>query len=199
MSTGYRCALYLRVSTRGQFTANQRGELEEWARKSGHQITHVFEDVGVSGRRAIDHRPQFDQMLAAASRHEFDMVAVWSVDRLGRSLVELCSMLDYLIGFGVHVYVRQIDLDTRTAAGRALFGILAVFSEFEWALFGQRIRLGITRARRNGGRHGRPRIAEDTRLAVRMLASSGLPQTEVARRTGVSRATVQREIREVPR
>lgn len=192
--SGQRCAVYLRVSTRGQHTENQRHELQSWADRTSHEITHTFEDVGLSGRRTTI-RPQFDHMLAAAVRGEFDMLAVWSVDRLGRSLVELCSTLDSLIGAGVHVYVRQIDLDTRTATGRALFGILGAFSEYESALFGQRVRLGLARVRRNGQRLGRPRIAEDTRLAVRTLASSGLPQTEVARRTGVSRATVQREIK----
>ena len=79
-----RVALYLRVSTTGQTTTNQRRELEAVAERHGWQIVKVFEDTGISGKHGRDKRPGFDRLCRAAVRKEFDVVAAWSVDRLDR-------------------------------------------------------------------------------------------------------------------
>src|SRR5258705_6870427 len=81
-----RVAIYLRVSTSKQDTDNQRRELEAVAARSGWHVERVYEDAGISGAKGRDKRPGLDAMLKAVNTKEFDMVATWSVDRLGRSL-----------------------------------------------------------------------------------------------------------------
>ena len=81
-----RVALYLRVSTKGQSVENQRRELEAVAKRSGWRIVETYKDAGISGAKGRDKRPGFDRLLKDATRRKFDMIAAWSVDRLGRSL-----------------------------------------------------------------------------------------------------------------
>ena len=90
-----RVAVYLRVSTGEQTTENQRRELEAVAARHGWCVVEFFEDAGISGAKGRDKRPGLDRLLKAVARRDVDMVAAWSVDRLGRSLVDL---LDFLRG-----------------------------------------------------------------------------------------------------
>ena len=91
-----RVAIYLRVSTSKQETSNQRRELEAVAARSGWQIVKIFEDAGISGAKGRDQRPGLDAMMKAVNAREFDLVAAWSVDRLGRSLTDLLATLQGL-------------------------------------------------------------------------------------------------------
>ena len=84
-----RVAIYIRVSTSKQDTDNQRRELEAVAERSGWKVVKVYEDAGISGAKGRDQRPALDAMMKAVNAKEFDMVASWSVDRLGRSLTDL--------------------------------------------------------------------------------------------------------------
>jgi DNA invertase Pin-like site-specific DNA recombinase len=79
-----RAALYARVSTTGQTVANQLQELRQVAERHGWEIVHEYRDQGISGAKGRDKRPQFDEMLKAANRREFDIIMSWSVDRLAR-------------------------------------------------------------------------------------------------------------------
>ena len=88
-----RVALYLRVSTSEQTTRNQRRELHAVAERHGWHIVATYEDAGVSGAKGRDKRPGFDRLMMAVARREIDMVAAWSVDRLGRSLTDLLTFL----------------------------------------------------------------------------------------------------------
>jgi DNA invertase Pin-like site-specific DNA recombinase len=94
-------------------------------------------------------------MLKDAVRRSFDMVACWSVDRLGRSLTDLLGSLDCLNEAGVDLFLHQQAIDTSTAAGKMLFQMLGVFSEFERALIRERVNAGLARAREKGTRSGR--------------------------------------------
>ena len=91
-----RVALYLRVSTTGQNTTNQRRELEAVAERHGWEVVHVFSDNGISGAKGRKDRPGLEALLKGVARREFDMVAAWSVDRLGRSLQDLIEVLSDL-------------------------------------------------------------------------------------------------------
>jgi DNA invertase Pin-like site-specific DNA recombinase len=95
-----RVALYLRVSTGEQTTENQRLELEAVAARSGWEIVAVFEDAGISGAKGRDKRPGFDKLLKGATSRKFDMIAAWSVDRLGRSLQDLIGFMNELRALG---------------------------------------------------------------------------------------------------
>jgi DNA invertase Pin-like site-specific DNA recombinase len=119
-----RVALYLRVSTGEQTTENQRLELEAVAARSGWEIVAVFEDAGISGAKGRDKRPGYDKLLKAATARKFDMIAAWSVDRLGRSLQDLIGFMNELRALGVDLYLHKQALDTSTPSGRAMFGML---------------------------------------------------------------------------
>src|SRR6516164_6836915 len=105
MSKQKRVALYVRVSTEEQTTANQVRELKAWAEHAGHDVVKTYRDHGVSGAKGRDERPAFDALLTAAVRREFDMIAVWSSDRLGRSMSHLIEVLETIKGTGVGHYI----------------------------------------------------------------------------------------------
>ncbi len=154
----------------------------------------MYEDAGISGAKGRDKRPQFDAMLKDAIRREFDILAVWSVDRLGRSLQDLIGCLNEFHATGVELYMHRQAIDTTTPAGKALFGMLGVFAEFERALIRERVCAGLARARETGTKSGRPigRPQAPGKATALKLLEDGLGVREVARRTGLSPATVSR-------
>jgi DNA invertase Pin-like site-specific DNA recombinase len=139
-------AIYLRVSTSEQTTANQRRELQAVAKRHGWSVVKVFEDAGISGAKGRNERPALDAMLKAVARREVDMVAAWSVDRLGRSLTDLLDLLRELHAKGVDLFPHKQGLDTSTPSERAMFQMMGVFAEFEWAMIRER----ATRAKEQG-------------------------------------------------
>src|SRR5438105_2787108 len=140
-------ALYLRVSTGEQTVENQRRELLAAANRRGWRVVAEFCDEGISGANGRDKRPGFDRLHRAITRRQFDIVAAWSVDRLGRSLQDLVAFLGELHGAGVDLYLDRQGIDTSTPAGKALFQMLGVFAEFERSIIQERIAAGIARAR----------------------------------------------------
>ncbi|HLY07354.1 MAG TPA: recombinase family protein [Rhizomicrobium sp.] len=188
-----RVALYLRVSTDDQTIENQRRELEAVAARHGWQIVATFADEGVSGAKGRDKRPGFDRLCKGVQRRDFDMVAAWAVDRLGRSLQDLVSFLGELQSKGVDLFLHQQGLDTSTPSGRAMFGMLGVFAEFERAMIISRVHAGLARARSQGKTLGRPSGLTDAkdRKAREMLAS-GVGILKVARTLGVGTGTIQK-------
>jgi DNA invertase Pin-like site-specific DNA recombinase len=141
-----RIGIYLRVSTSGQTTENQRRELEAVAARSGWQVVQVYEDAGISGAKGRDKRPAFDRMLRDATARKIDMIAAWSVDRLGRSLQDLVGFLTELQALGCHLYLHQQAIDTTTPSGRAMFRMCGVFAEFERAMIVERVNAGLASA-----------------------------------------------------
>jgi DNA invertase Pin-like site-specific DNA recombinase len=102
-----RVALYLRVSTSEQTTRNQRRELRAVAERHGWTVAATFEDTGISGSKGREARPGFDALMMAVARREIDMVVAWSVDRLGRSLLDLLGFLRDLHAKGVDLFLHQ--------------------------------------------------------------------------------------------
>jgi len=143
-----RVALYLRVSTAGQTVENQRRELEAWAGRAGHEVVAAYADEGVSGAGGRDRRPQLDLMLKDAARRRFDLLAAWSVDRLGRSLPDLVNALKDLHEAGVGLFLHRQGLDTTTSSDRPMSGMMGVFAEYERAMVRERVNAGLTRAGR---------------------------------------------------
>jgi DNA invertase Pin-like site-specific DNA recombinase len=187
-----RAAIYLRVSTDLQTTDNQDMALREIADKMHWDIVQVYADNGVSGAKGRDKRPQFDALCKGATRREFDLVMAWSVDRLGRSLQDLISFLSELHSLKIDLYLHQQGLDTSTPSGRAMFQMLGVFAEFERAMIQSRVKAGLARARANGKRLGRPKIAAGTEDAIRAALARGAGIRKVAAALGVGVGTVSR-------
>jgi DNA invertase Pin-like site-specific DNA recombinase len=135
-------------------------------------------------------------MLKDAVRRKFDVVMVWAVDRLGRSLPDLVGSMQELRGAKVDLFIHQQGLDTTTPAGRAMFGMLGVFSEFERAMIVARVNAGLARARTSGTKSGkaigRPRIKAKIEQRIREELAAGHGILKVASIVGVGSGTVQR-------
>jgi DNA invertase Pin-like site-specific DNA recombinase len=191
-STMKRIAIYLRVSSSKQETSNPRRELEAVAKRSGWEIVKVYEDAGISGAKGREGRPGLDAMLKAVNAREFDLVATWSVDRLGRSLTDLLSILQCLKDKGVDLFLHQQGLDTSTTAGKAMFQMLGVFAEFERGIIRERVNAGLARAKANGVALGRPRIDPAVEKRIKQLRSKGYGFLKIGRELGVGTSAVQR-------
>ena len=152
----------------------------------------TFADEGISGSKGRAERPGYDALLKAVSRREVDIVAAWSVDRLGRSLPDLVAFLSDIQARGTDLYLHQQAIDTSTPSGRMLFQMLGVFAEFERAMITARIRAGHERARSKGVKFGRPAIAPIRLDRVKEALGNGHSIRAIAKATGVSTATVQR-------
>jgi DNA invertase Pin-like site-specific DNA recombinase len=193
--SGKRVAIYLRVSTSEQTTANQRRELKAVAKRHGWIVASEFEDAGISGAKGRDQRPGLDAMMKAVARREIDMVAAWSVDRLGRSLIDLLDLLRELHAKNVDLFLHQQGLDTSAPSGRAMFQMMGVFAEFERAIIRERVLAGLARAREQGTQLGRRRL-EDTDAkkvaAILSARASGAGIRRIAQELGVGVGTVLR-------
>lgn len=185
-----RVAIYTRVSTDRQSTDNQLQALREWAERAGHEVVAVYEDKGISGAKGRGQRQQFDAMLKAAVRREFDLVAVWSTDRLARSLLDLIEALQTIRGSGAGLFIHSQGLDTSTPAGKMLFQVLGSIAEFERELIIARVNAGLDRARSQGKVLGRPTIPSLKRKAIREALMAGASVRETAKRTRVAVGTV---------
>jgi len=189
-----RVAIYLRVSTSKQDTDNQRRELEAVAARSGWHIERVYEDAGISGAKGRDKRPGLDAMLKAVNAKEFDMVAAWSVDRLGRSLTDLLGFLQGLHDKGVDLFLHQQGLDTSTTAGKAMFQMLGVFAEFERGIIRERVNAGLARAKAKGTKLGRRPVKPSVEARIRELKATGMGILKIGRTIGIGTSVVQRVI-----
>jgi len=193
-----RVAIYLRVSTSKQETSNQRLELETVAERSGWQVARVFEDAGISGAKGRDKRPGLDAMMKAVNAKEFDMVATWSVDRLGRSLTDLLAILQGLQDKGVDLFLHQQGLDTSTSAGKAMFQMLGVFAEFERGIIRERVNAGLARAKANGTKLGRRRIRPSADARIQELRAEGHGIHRIRKTLGLGTSVVQRVFNQDP-
>jgi DNA invertase Pin-like site-specific DNA recombinase len=187
-----RVAIYARVSTDGQTTDNQLRELVTAAERHGWDVTVQYLDKGISGAKGREARPAFNAMCQALGRREFDLIAAWSVDRLGRSLQDLVTFLGELHGKHVDLYLHQQGLDTTTPAGKALFQMMGVFAEFERSMIVERVKSGLARARSQGKQLGRPRLDATREAKVLALRAQGKGILKIAKDIGIGVGTVKR-------
>src|SRR5205823_10647239 len=187
-----RVAIYIRVSTSKQDTVNQRRELEAVAKRAGWEVVKVYQDAGISGAKGRDKRPGLDAMMKAVNAKEFDMVASWSVDRLGRSLTDLLGILQALHDKGVGLFLHQQGLDTTTSAGKAMFQMLGVFAEVERGIIRERVNAGLARARAKGTKLGRRTVKSSVEARIRELKANGMGILKIGRTVGVGTSVVQR-------
>ena len=190
-----RVAIYTRVSTGSQTTTNQLRELRAAAKRLGHQVVAEFTDEGISGAKGREGRPGLNKLLEGVTRRDFDKVMAWSVDRLGRSLPDLLTFMGELKAKGVDLYLHQQSLDTSTPAGKAMFQMLGVFSEFEREIIRERVNAGLARAKAQGKTLGRPRRDEAKRVkAIGKLRKQGIGILKIARQLGIGVSVVQRVV-----
>ena len=182
-----RAAVYARVSTTDQNCDNQLLELRRYCGARGWSIAREFVDRGVSG--AKDRRPALDELVVDAKRRRFDVLVCWRLDRLGRNLKHLITVLDDLQGLGVAFVSLGEGIDATTPSGRLQLHLLAAIAEFERARIVERVRAGLARAKAQGKRLGRPRA---TTPPVRL--PEGLTCRQAATLWGVSKSTAARRL-----
>lgn len=184
-----RVALYLRVSTDQQTVENQLQELQAVAQRLDWHIVETLADEGISGAKGRDKRSGYDKLMKMVARKEVDLIACWSVDRLGRSLQHLVSFLGEINERGVDLYLHTQGLDTSTPAGRAMFSMLSVFAEFERSILRQRIMAGLARSTK---RAGRPRLDPLKVKKVEKLLAQGVSLSVTAKKAKVGVGSVSR-------
>ena len=181
-----RAALYARVSTLDQEPENQLQELRRYTQARGWTIRE-YVDHGISG--AKDRRPALDELLKDAKRRRFDVVVCWRLDRLGRNLKHLITLLEELQALGVAFVSLAEGIDATTPAGKLQMHILGAIAEFERARIVERVRAGLARRASQGKPLGRPRqtISSDD-----LAHTAALSTRKAAIVLGVSHAAVHR-------
>jgi DNA invertase Pin-like site-specific DNA recombinase len=181
-----KAALYARVSTVDQEPENQLQELRRYIEARGWTGTEYI-DHGVSG--AKDRRPALDALLKDAKRRQLDVLVCWRLDRLGRNLRHLVTLIDELQSLRIAFVSLGEGIDCTTPAGKLQLHILAALAEFERARIAERVKAGLTRARAQGRRLGRPRVQV---APERLHAVQGMTIRQAAKVLGVGRSTAQR-------
>ena len=187
-----RCAIYARVSTSDQSVDMQTRDLRKLAEGRGFETAAEYLDEGQSG--AKNSRPALDKMLADAKRGKFEVLLVWRLDRLGRSLAHLIRLLEDFKSWNVQLVSFSEGLDFTTSTGKLFYQLLGAFSEFERETIRERVRSGMRNARARGVRLGRPAIQIDA-AEVHRLRGAGLSFETIAKQMGASVGTVHRSSR----
>jgi len=187
-----RAALYMRVSTKGhgQTTETQAVALREYAAHRGFEIIEEYRDEGISGSK--DSRPALDRLMKDARARKFDVVIVARFDRFARSVSHLLRALEEFSHLGIDFVSLSESIDTSTPMGKMIFTVLGAVAELERNLIKERVHMGVSRARKQGKRLGRPRRVFDQEKAKAMLESMSV--REVARALGVSRGVIERTV-----
>jgi DNA invertase Pin-like site-specific DNA recombinase len=189
-----RVGLYARVSTLvGQSPEMQLVELREFAARRGWQVVEEYVDHGVSG--AKESRPALNRLMADAKQRRFDVVAVWKIDRFGRSLRHLVNSIAELESLGVSFVSLRDSIDLSSPSGVLMFQLIAAMSQFERSLIQERVRAGIRNARNKGRTLGRPRLEVDSGRIARLKAS-GVSLRAISRQLGISVGSVHRAVQE---
>jgi DNA invertase Pin-like site-specific DNA recombinase len=188
-----RVALYGRVSTldKGQDVNLQLNELREYGERRGWKIAGEYVD-SVSG--AKESRPELNRLMADAKKRKFDVIAVWKLDRFGRSLKHLVLTLADLESLGIAFVSLREGFDLSTPSGRLMFHIIGAMAEFERNLIRERVRAGMAHARAKGRKLGRTRIHVDM-AAVEARRARGESLRAIARDLGVSAALLVKRIK----
>ncbi len=191
-----RVGIYARVSTtdKGQDVGMQLRELEAYAKARDWAVRDKFVDEGISGSQT--KRPALDRLLRACRRRQVDVVLVWRLDRLGRSLKHLIMTLDEFQSLGVAFVSLHEQLDCTTATGQLLIHLLGAFAEFERAIIRERVKAGLANARIKGKRLWRPSLGIDA-LQIKSLRRTGHSIRQIARELHISLGSVHKTLSQV--
>ena len=186
-----KAAIYSRVSTSSQTTDNQTQELLAVAERNDWTVEAVYSDV-ISG--AKDKRPELDALMTAVIRREVDIVLIWDISRLGRSLQHLLKLLEEFHSKKVDVYFHQQKIDTTTPAGKMCFQICGAVAEWERGMVVERINLGLARAKAQGKKLGGPTIPAKIQAKAQEMYEIGMSFRKIGRELGIHHATVKKYV-----
>jgi DNA invertase Pin-like site-specific DNA recombinase len=208
-----RAALYVRVSSDKQTVENQIAELRRAVEYERWEEVAVYADEGISGTKGRDQRPGLDQMLEDAKRRKFDVVMVWAIDRLGRSVKGLIDTVQLIHKAKVDLFLMRERIDTTTDTGELLFTIMASLAQFERKTIRRRAEAGLNRVKgelatkgkftagKSGivrTRLGRPDYADKKKIAAaRAELAKGTGILKVAKLVGLGTGTVHKLAKQV--
>ena len=188
-------AIYVRVSTASQTTENQLIELTEVCERNKWHITNIYNET-ISGTKSVDERAELNRMLQDASSKKFSKVVVWSVDRVGRSMKHLVTVLSQLQDLGCDIYSYKQAIDTSTTMGTSFFHMVGIFAELENNMRAERQKIGIRRSLENGAKFGRKTLITDKLVQkVVDLRHQGLSMRGIATELDVSTTIVQKSLK----
>jgi putative DNA-invertase from lambdoid prophage Rac len=189
MKQALRAGLYARVSTADQQTLPlQTTAMQEYAERRGWTVVKEAQDINGGAKQ----RPKREELIKLAKQRKLDVIIVWRLDRWGLSLSDLTHSLEELRAIKVDFVSVTEGLDFSTPTGRAMAGMLSIFSEFERDVLRDRVRAGLAHAKQKGKILGRPATARKKADKIRDLFSEGVSKKEIAKRLGVGRASVFR-------
>lgn len=136
-------AIYCRVSTEEQFADKQEYICKEYCERNGYEVFKVYKDV-ISG--STTSRPQFNKLIEDMRHFKFHAIIVTKLDRLGRSLQHLLSLIDEFNNKGIHFIAVTQNIDTTSASGKLQLQIMGAFAEFERNIISERTKEGLRRA-----------------------------------------------------
>ena len=194
-----RVAIYARVSTddKGQDPENQLRQLREWCGRMGYPVVREYVEHE-SGGKGVEYRKQLNAMFTDASRREFDLLLVWSLDRFSREgMATTVGHLQRLATHGVAFRsFTEEHLSTENEFVRnILLAVLASLAKLEHEKISQRTRAGLERARAEGTILGRPKFSEDDRARLRKALDTGESWHAVSKKTRIPYATVKKHAR----
>jgi DNA invertase Pin-like site-specific DNA recombinase len=190
-------ALYVRVSGRSQDTKSQEPDLIHWAEnlptaQKGPLVWYRDKFTG----RTMD-RPGFSKMMAEVEAGRVGTVAVWRLDRLGRTAKGLTALFQDLRDRKVNLVSLRDGLNLKTPSGMLMANVLASVAAYETEIRRERVIAGQAVARERGVRFGRPtgpgkriKVTPEQEAMIVRLAGEGEKKTRIARATGLSRPTI---------
>jgi len=187
-----RVAIYARCSTDKQDTSNQVTQLRDFAARQGWEVSHEFVDDGITGKTA--ERGELQRMFSAASRHEFDLLLFWALDRLSREgVLPTLQHLERLTAYGIgwRSYTEQF-FDSCGPFRDAVISIMATLAKQEAVKRSERTRAGLARVRASGKRLGRPQRVNVSSADVHRMKSEGLSLRAIGRKLAISEGSVRR-------
>jgi len=186
-------AIYARVSTDRQTADSQLHELREFVRRTKWTVYREYIDNGYSGKNT--RRPAYTEMLSDARQRRFDLLVVWKLDRLSRSLKDLITTLDELGHLGIDFVSYDNQLDTSSPSGKLVFNIIGAVAEFERDIIRERVRAGLENARHKGKKLGRPKIPQSIRKKAIKLREQGLSNRAIGKDLRIAESTVRNLIK----
>lgn len=182
-----KAALYARVSTsdKGQDVDLQLKDMRDYCQKMGYEFME-YADIGESGSK--ERRPEFDRMMQDAEKRKFDLLIVWKLNRLSRSLRHLIQTIDILKEKKIEFKSYMENIDTTTPTGKLMFHTIGALAEFEREMIRENVKAGMAHAKRKGTRMGRPIVSLNAE-EVMQLRNEGLSFAKIAEKKKVSVGT----------
>ena len=192
-----RVVTYKRTSTDHQEVENQTSSLMNQIDAFGWSLVGEYSEVQ-SGIKSRDTRPQLRQLLQDARRHKFDRVMVYSLDRLGRSVVDVINTINELEEVGVHIFVVKNAIDTSTQQGKLFTYFCSIFGEMERDMLLSRQKESIKRLRDKNAKWGRGTLLdEEKKNSIISLREKGLSHRKIAETLEISKGSVQHALKVV--